>query len=263
VLSHHPDCQPAGVRRVPNGRWGKDSPAEHNTATQGYGSNVQPFTTRCYADADGCEEVQAWHCHPSCAVRLLDEQAGPRTSKYAPSRAPIRDSLFLGPDGGRRRDDCNQFVGDTGSASRFFPTFSAAPEPADAVPFRYVPKASRTERDAGLENLPVRRGATEQDDSRWKEGSGALRQPLVRNCHPTVKPVSLMRWLVRLVTSPGGTVLDPFAGSGSTCVAAIREGLGFIAIEQEPAYVEIARRRIAHEQEQQTGPLFAALSSQG
>lgn len=65
----------------------------------------------------------------------------------------------------------------------------------------------------------------------------------LRNSHPTVKPIDLMAWLVRLVTPPGGTVLDPFAGSGSTLVAAKREGFGFIGIEREPEYIEIAEAR--------------------
>jgi len=64
-----------------------------------------------------------------------------------------------------------------------------------------------------------------------------------RNNHPTVKPTDLMAWLVRLVTPPGGTVLDPFAGSGSTLVAAKREGFDFIGIEREKEYVEIAKAR--------------------
>jgi DNA modification methylase len=64
------------------------------------------------------------------------------------------------------------------------------------------------------------------------------------NRHPTVKPTDLMAWLVRLITPPGGIVLDPFAGSGSTCVAARREGFFFIGIEQELGYVEIARKRV-------------------
>jgi len=65
-----------------------------------------------------------------------------------------------------------------------------------------------------------------------------------RNGHPTVKPVDLMQWLCRLITPPGGTVLDPFTGSGSTGMAALREGFDFIGIEREPGYVEIARARI-------------------
>lgn len=64
------------------------------------------------------------------------------------------------------------------------------------------------------------------------------------NRHPTVKPTDLMRWLVRLVTPPGGTVLDPFMGSGSTGKAAAAEGLGFIGIEQSPDYLTIAKARV-------------------
>ena len=63
------------------------------------------------------------------------------------------------------------------------------------------------------------------------------------NNHPTVKPTDLMRYLCRLVTPPGGTVLDPFMGSGSTGVAAQLEGFKFIGIERDPAYVAIARSR--------------------
>lgn len=64
------------------------------------------------------------------------------------------------------------------------------------------------------------------------------------NDHPTCKPVALMRWLCRLVTPPGGTVLDPFGGSGSTGVAAFAEGFGATLIEMEPHYCDIARRRL-------------------
>lgn len=66
------------------------------------------------------------------------------------------------------------------------------------------------------------------------------------NGHPTVKPTDLMRYLCRLVTPPGGTVLDPFAGSGSTGKGAVLEGFNFIGIEREPEYVAIAQRRIDH-----------------
>lgn len=75
-------------------------------------------------------------------------------------------------------------------------------------------------------------------NSDWQGDEIAL-----RNMHPTVKPIDLMAWLVRLVTPPGGIVLDPFAGSGSTLVAAKREGFGFIGIEREEEYVEIIEAR--------------------
>jgi DNA modification methylase len=65
-----------------------------------------------------------------------------------------------------------------------------------------------------------------------------------RNHHPTVKSLSLMRWLCRLVTPPGGRILDPFCGSGTTGIAAVLEDFDFIGVEREAEYVEIARARI-------------------
>lgn len=76
-----------------------------------------------------------------------------------------------------------------------------------------------------------------------------------RNMHPTVKPTDLMRYLVRMVTPPGGTVLDPFTGSGSTGRAAMLEGLRFIGCELSPEYAGVARARIAFT----LGPMFAHL----
>jgi DNA modification methylase len=64
------------------------------------------------------------------------------------------------------------------------------------------------------------------------------------NTHPTVKPTDLMAYLVRLITPPGGVVLDPFMGSGSTGKAAVREGFDFIGIEREEEYVAIASKRL-------------------
>jgi hypothetical protein len=65
------------------------------------------------------------------------------------------------------------------------------------------------------------------------------------NTHPTVKPIALMRYLCRLVTPPGGTVLDPFMGSGSTGIASIQEGFNFVGVERDADYMTVAERRIA------------------
>jgi site-specific DNA-methyltransferase (adenine-specific) len=98
----------------------------------------------------------------------------------------------------------------------------------DAARFFYCAKASRADRGAG-------------------------------NVHPTVKPTDLMRYLCRLVTPPGGVVLDPFAGSGSTGKAAVLEGFRFLGIEREAEYVEIARARIASAEDKASQPRQAAL----
>jgi site-specific DNA-methyltransferase (adenine-specific) len=129
---------------------------------------------------------------------------------------------------------------DSGSAARFF----------------YAAKASQEDREEGLESLTSR----QQDDSR-KEGNPGGDNPrnrglgLRKNHHPTVKPVDLMRYLCRLVTPPGGIVLDPFCGSGSTGKAAMLEGLKFIGIELSAEYCQLAQRRIEAVTKQ--GLLFA------
>jgi len=102
----------------------------------------------------------------------------------------------------------------------------------------FASKASRRQREAGCEELALR------DVPIYPRGPGSVR--LVRNAHPTVKPLELMRWLTRLLCPPGGTVLDPFAGSGSTGAACMLEGRRFVGIERDERYVPVARARIEH-----------------
>ncbi len=118
---------------------------------------------------------------------------------------------------------------DDGSAARFF----------------YCAKADKRERDEGL-------FAFDEQEAGIKNGSGrgySERDPYAkimrRNTHPTVKPLDLMRWLVRLVTPPDGVVLDPFMGSGTTLKAARAEGHRSIGIEMEAEYCATARGRLA------------------
>ncbi len=123
----------------------------------------------------------------------------------------------------------------SGGASRFF----------------YVAKGSPSEKDAGLDHLPERNAAELTDR---EEGSAGLNSPRAgasatarrRNFHPTVKSVALMRWLVRLITPPGGVVLDLFAGSGTTGVAALAEGASFVGVELTDEYLPILEGRIRH-----------------
>jgi site-specific DNA-methyltransferase (adenine-specific) len=119
--------------------------------------------------------------------------------------------------------------------------------------FFYCPKVSRKERDVGCETLPDRtaRETVERNPTspgarnpRAGAGRGADASMPVKNHHPTVKPVALMEWLVRLVTPPSGIVLDPFAGSGSTGLACQRVGVRFLGIEKEAEYVTIAKARL-------------------
>ena len=116
----------------------------------------------------------------------------------------------------------------------------------------HCPKVSRAEREAGCEHLPARSGAEAVDR---EQGSAGTKSPsagagrtadAVRNHHPTLKPIELMAWLCRLVTQPGGVVLDPFAGSGSCGAAALQGGFRYIGAELEAEYVAIAEARIMH-----------------
>lgn len=131
------------------------------------------------------------------------------------------------------------FHADTGSAARFF----------------WSPKASRADRNDGLHGMP-----TKQQDPSREPGRPGGENPRNRgaaereNHHPTVKPTELMRYLCRLVTPPGGVVLDPFMGSGSTLKAAELEGFAAIGIELSAEYIAIAQRRIGAD-----APLFASV----
>ena len=109
--------------------------------------------------------------------------------------------------------------------------------------FFYAAKVPRREREAGCEQLPRR---VVQTFKIGAKNDQLCKANPVANIHPTVKPIELMRWLVRLLTPLGGLVLDPFAGSGSTGAGAVLEGARFLGIERERDYVPIARARIKH-----------------
>jgi site-specific DNA-methyltransferase (adenine-specific) len=117
-------------------------------------------------------------------------------------------------------------MGDDGSAARFF----------------YCAKANKRDRNDGLDGFEVKR-----PDTRTKTGMGTFDEKGVAaqsNHHPTVKPIALMQYLVRLITPPTGIVLDPFMGSGSTGKACMYEGFSFIGIDQSEEYVKISQARI-------------------
>jgi hypothetical protein len=165
-------------------------------------------------------------CGECCPVAELDRQSGERpvsgSAKTGKPRTTKSANQIYGPGIGPGR-----LHNDTGGASRFF----------------YCAKPSTGEREAGLDG--EKKTAKDGSDGLKSPRAGAGRTSSGRaNSHPTVKPIDLMRWLVRLVTPPGGTVLDPFMGSGTTGIAADREGFSFIGIEREQEYLEIAKGRI-------------------
>ena len=123
--------------------------------------------------------------------------------------------------------------------------FQAYDDEGSAARFFYCPKTSKSERHNGLDDHETSVGAngnkwTDQDYRKGDTKPTTER----KNTHPTVKPVELMKYLCRLVTPKGGTVLDPFMGSGSTGMAAKDEGFDFIGIEKEEEYFKICESRI-------------------
>jgi site-specific DNA-methyltransferase (adenine-specific) len=164
-----------------------------------------------------------------CAVALLDAQSGRLTSGIGATKrktAAGHQGSVYGKEN-RLEGTPNIEYGDSGGASRFF----------------YVAKATRAEREAWgrLRLAPQRRS-----DGRAKD----IENPRIRtsprvNDHPTVKPIALMEWLLKLVVPEGGLVLDPFCGSGTTLVAAKRLNIRAIGIDKDKHSLDIARERLA------------------
>lgn len=237
---------PASPRRVAQGPSYGDLSNDPGTGS-GWDSNIGRWPPNLLlTHSPDCAAA----CVPWCPVRVLDEQSGELVHSAGVARSAgdgshngIRSDVtgFLGCPAPR--------FGDTGTASRFFPTF------------RYCPKADRAERELGLYHLPKRTGGELTDRENGTAGlqsprAGAGRNGGRANHHPTVKPVALIRWLIQLITPPGGTVLDCFVGSGTAGVAAVDLGFDFIGIEREAEYVEIGRARIVG-----SAPLFAELTA--
>jgi len=255
VFSHAPGCRCVGTEKVA-GHKGYPNGPKGNGFHGGIGrmpdGSRDGAAVDGHADPDGTETVAKWECVEGCPVRLLGEQSGESVGSDRP-RHNTADAHNRTNSMARTNHDWETAGhADRGTAARFFPQF-------DAEPFLYCAKASRAERERGLEGMdaqPPRPAGNgfgectifngENGDEDWKAKNPS--KP-TRNPHPTVKPVALMRWLCRLTKTPsGGIVLDPFGGSGTTGVAAIQEGRDFVLIEQDPAYCDIARARIADAQ---------------
>ena len=172
---------------------------------------------------DGSDEVVEGFpdSHGSGPARKLNRSAKPEQQGWGMNTT--------GADTAELRD------AGSGSAARFF----------------YCAKASKRDRDEGLDDMPDRiLAVSNQAQAELARGvmhkgeSGTNTAKVRKNNHPTVKPTELMAYLCRLVTPPGGVVLDPFMGSGSTGKAALRDGFRFIGIEREADYLRIATARI-------------------
>lgn len=193
------------------------------------------------------------------AAAMLDAQSGVSRSSTAGVKPRSGETNIYGGNAllsSKTKHSGTMEYGDTGGASRFFKVV-AHDLPIDqdgASRFAYIPKASRRERNAGLEGMPERAAGGMQKsvkggvrvDTRPGRVNMEMKPVAAQNHHPTVKPIALMRYLIQMVTPPGGVVLDPFMGSGSTLVAAAQLGFPAIGIELSEEYAEIAARRVDH-----------------
>jgi len=222
-LEHSPECKQVGTRKM-------DAPTI-NRFTDG----MKPFGDGAghpYESSGGGEEdVPVYECAEGCPVRALDAQGS--------------------------------------GASRYFAQFMP-----DA-PFFYTGKASKREKNEGVlegkfkEGFVVVKEKLKDEETiflaaEWPEGYPEPTTPIMEeavpesirklfekvkpddNRHPTVKPVALMRWLVRLVTPKGGIVLDPYCGSGTTCAAAVLEEMRFIGMDKDPLFHKLAEKRVGY-----------------
>lgn len=206
VLGHTPECRQVGTRQVQSGTT-KDRGHGFPRAggyVGGDASANRGHQPPFYGGPDGTETVPAWDCPPECPVRMLDEQSIAGGVHGAGKTRGGGEAGQVGAGG-------SFGIGNhPGNGARIGDTGGASR-------FFFTAKSSSEERSRGLAE---------------------------RSTHPTVKPVSLMTWLVRMVTPPGGVVLDPFAGSGSTLIAAAGCGFQWIGIEKDPEYVAIAEQRL-------------------
>jgi len=165
---------------------------------------------------------------------LLDEQSGVTASK---TQGRGQSFGMFGERG--ETEDTVRGHTDSGGASRFF----------------YCAKASKRDRNEGLDEMEIVQGKRTHSGGEDTRGRPV---PQNRNFHPTVKPTTLMRYLIKLVTPAGGTVLDPFTGSGSTGKAALLDGYKFVGAELTEEYLPIieGRLRWAYEQEADDETLF-------
>lgn len=189
-----------------------------NTSTNGVGSQNDDWKMGRWPANVIFDEV---------AAEMLDEQSGVlKSGELKGYRA--KESTNIAMSGKNYSRSFTKSTKSEGGASRFF----------------YVAKASKSEKNAGLEEMPLVESGIKSDSGRGFSESDPYKKILNQNFHPTVKPVKLMQYLIKLVTPLNGIVLDPFMGSGSTGVAAKGLGFGFVGIERDAEYFKIAETRI-------------------
>ena len=242
ILTHHPECECKGLKKIKAIKGGTgESTMKSGIGKNGiygkYSHDKLGDNAGGLGDENGEETIEDWSCHPDCPIKILDEQSGVLKSGKMKQRIEGGQYNVYGKMYPRDVET----IGDSGGASRFF----------------YEAKASKSERNKGLEGFADKYSASAEFRPNHMEkaiegdsGNPYGRWTPIKNFHPTVKPVKLMQYLVRLVTPPNGKVLDPFCGSGTTGIACKIEGFEFVGMEQDPEYTKIAEARIKNWEEE-------------
>jgi site-specific DNA-methyltransferase (adenine-specific) len=234
LLTHNHDCQATGTvtdQPVAGSRTATFGTQDTQSGGDGSGGwSSDPITTTTYT------------CTPNCPVATLNQQSG-NAGAFAPVKSGHSGkSRGIYGDYEQRGDDGATFYSDTGGAARFF--HNSQWQPADDItPFIYQAKAGKKERNAGLNTIEPKFAPTMNNGIGGKEHNPDTATKK-HNFHPTVKPIELMRYLIKLITPPKGTVLDPFLGSGTTAVAAILEGFDWKGCEMTEDYLPIIKGRV-------------------
>lgn len=234
IMTHHPDCECIGIKKVGSGKQGGYNYKGNVYDVDGFVPNNSPEANSNYGE----EIIEDWKCHEDCPIKILDEQSGERKSNGLYKK----DGDWENKGDGKIRtwdigyDKLNKYAGEIGGASRFF----------------YIAKASKWERNFGLDEFDNKPPMYESHRANYENTKG-IETPFAgagrtgnenRNNHPTVKPIKLMQYLVRMITPPNGIVLDPFAGSGTTGIACKIDDFQFVGLELSVEYTEIANARI-------------------
>jgi site-specific DNA-methyltransferase (adenine-specific) len=255
TLVHLEGCQKIGTKKVKGSKLDHECTKDSNV----YGK-YETQHRQGHTDATGHEEVDEWRCVEGCPVRELDRQSGELKSGMMAAGQQRQESKGEGGYHGGFPDTATQkdTFGDSGGASRFFYTAKASPdekwflcrtcnEVGKQAIYKKNPDcpihgSNPQTKDFG----PLFGGKPDTKCACWGNAVDAHKDHDTV-IHPTVKPTEICRWLTRLVLGKGGTVLDPFAGTGTMGVAALAEGFKYIGIEKDPDYFKIASKRIETE----------------
>jgi DNA modification methylase len=232
LMSHHPDCEFKGLKKV------KSHNPDNKNDNVGFNPNGEylygkgkGISNNCGYAENGEETIEDWNCNEDCPIKILDEQSGvTKSGDINPHKVKGNGTIYGNGKGFfySMNIRTTNFKGDSGGASRFF----------------YVAKASKSERNFGLDGFEEKNSEHDFGTKLGTPRSERIHTPK-KNNHPTVKPVKLMQYLVRMITPPNGKILDPFNGSGTTGIASVLEGFEYTGIEMDSEYCKISEARIS------------------